>query len=71
MNKQPHPASEFTPKVVANNLETTPSRFNPQMLVVAREAAGLTQSELAEAIGVTQSKISKLEDGLLPNLSDE
>jgi Zn-dependent peptidase ImmA (M78 family)/transcriptional regulator with XRE-family HTH domain len=31
----------------------------------------MTQSELAVAIGVTQSKISKLEDGLLPTLSAE
>ena len=33
-----------------------------QMVFDARQAAGLTQQELAEAIGTTQSVISKLED---------
>jgi len=35
------------------------------MLILAREARGLTQSELAKAIGVTQAKISKYENGML------
>lgn len=39
--------------------------FNPDMLVLARESRGLTQSELARKIDTTQSKISKLEDGLM------
>jgi Zn-dependent peptidase ImmA (M78 family) len=38
---------------------------NPEMLVVARESRGLTQTALAEKIGVTQSKISKYELGML------
>jgi transcriptional regulator with XRE-family HTH domain len=33
-----------------------------QMLYDARQAAGLTQKELANAIGVTESVISELED---------
>jgi ribosome-binding protein aMBF1 (putative translation factor) len=33
-----------------------------QMIYDARHAAGLTQQELAEAIGTTQSVISQLED---------
>ena len=38
---------------------------NPQMLILARESRGMTQSELAEAVGVTQGKISKYENGML------
>jgi Zn-dependent peptidase ImmA (M78 family)/transcriptional regulator with XRE-family HTH domain len=38
---------------------------NPEMLVVARESRGLTQTTLAEKIGVTQSKISKYELAML------
>lgn len=34
------------------------------MLVIAREASGLTQSELARIIGVSQATVSKLENGL-------
>lgn len=37
--------------------------FNPAMLVLAREAAGLTQSSLAQQTGVSQARISKLEGG--------
>ncbi len=40
-------------------------RVNPDMLALAREARGLTQGELAEAINVSQSKVSKYEVGLL------
>lgn len=39
--------------------------FNPEMLVLAREARGLTQTELSARLGVSQSKVSKLEDGLI------
>jgi Zn-dependent peptidase ImmA (M78 family)/transcriptional regulator with XRE-family HTH domain len=39
--------------------------INPEMLVVARESRGLTQTALAEKIGVTQSKVSKYEIGSL------
>ncbi|HKW97184.1 MAG TPA: XRE family transcriptional regulator [Bryobacteraceae bacterium] len=38
--------------------------FNPDMLTLAREFRGLTQTELAENIGVKQAFISKLESGL-------
>ena len=33
-----------------------------QMIFDARQSAGLTQTELAEAVGTTQSVISQLED---------
>jgi Zn-dependent peptidase ImmA (M78 family)/transcriptional regulator with XRE-family HTH domain len=38
---------------------------NPDMLVLARESCGLNQTELAEAVSVTQGKISKSENGML------
>lgn len=40
------------------------SEFNPEMLTLARESRGLTQLELAEAVGITQSSVSKFENGL-------
>jgi Zn-dependent peptidase ImmA (M78 family)/DNA-binding XRE family transcriptional regulator len=43
---------------------------NPDMIVVAREARGLTQSALADRIGVSQGTISKYESGLR-RVSDE
>src|SRR6266481_172406 len=45
-------------------------KVNPQMLVLGREASGLTQKELAEAIEVSQAQISKFEAGLL-DVSDD
>jgi len=39
--------------------------FNPDMLTLARESCALTQGALADAIGVSQSKIAKFEAGLL------
>ena len=39
-------------------------RFNPAMLTLAREAKGLTQSQLASALGFSQSTIGKWENGL-------
>ena len=42
-----------------------PSIFNPRMLVLAREALGITQGELADACGVSQSLVSKAEAGVL------
>ncbi len=46
------------------------ANVNPDMLVVAREARGLSQSALAERIGVTQGKVSKYESGML-SVTDE
>jgi len=39
---------------------------NANMLILAREARGLTQRELAEKLAVKQGTISKMEAGLLP-----
>lgn len=38
---------------------------NPDMIVLAREARQLSQKDLADAIGVNQTKVSKFELGLL------
>lgn len=45
--------------------------INPAMLVVAREARGLGQKELAEAAGISQGKLSKIENGLLSPGGDD
>jgi Zn-dependent peptidase ImmA (M78 family)/DNA-binding XRE family transcriptional regulator len=39
--------------------------LNPDMVRLAREARGMTQSELAEAAGVQQGTVSKAENGLI------
>jgi len=35
--------------------------INPEMLILAREAAGLTQTELADRLGIAQGKVSRIE----------
>lgn len=45
-------------------------KINPQMLVLARESRGLSQAELAAAIGASQGKVSKFENGIL-DVSDD
>lgn len=42
------------------------SVVNPFMVQIGRESRGLTQSDLAAALGVTQGRISKIETGALP-----
>ena len=39
--------------------------FNPEMVVLARESRALTQSALAREVGLSQSKLSKIENGEL------
>jgi Zn-dependent peptidase ImmA (M78 family)/DNA-binding XRE family transcriptional regulator len=43
---------------------------NPNMVILARESRGLTQSELAEKLDVTQAIVSRIEAGLF-DVSDE
>jgi len=45
--------------------ETKTNVFNPDMLIIARESRGITQSELASVLNISQGKISKVENGLL------
>src|SRR6267378_1919278 len=47
------------------------SRFNPGMLRLARDLRGITQAELADATSVTQALVSKTENGIIVNPSDE
>jgi Zn-dependent peptidase ImmA (M78 family)/DNA-binding XRE family transcriptional regulator len=44
--------------------------INPEMLTLAREARGMTQSDLAAATEIAQSQISKFEAGLQPIPND-
>src|SRR4051794_12080246 len=41
------------------------NRFNPEMMILARERQGMRQTALAEAIGVRQATISRYEAGLV------
>lgn len=40
------------------------SQVNPRMVTLAREAAGMTQTALAHAAGISQAQLSKIEHGL-------
>ncbi len=45
--------------------------FNPDLLIVAREAAGITQSELASRAGFAQNSISRWEAGIrIPSIDE-
>jgi Zn-dependent peptidase ImmA (M78 family)/transcriptional regulator with XRE-family HTH domain len=47
------------------------SSFNSQMLVLAREACGFTQKELADRMAINQSRLSRIEaDEIIPNEND-
>lgn len=41
-------------------------QVNPQMVILAREARGLSQERLARELGISQGRLSKIEAGLLP-----
>ena len=43
-----------------------PNEVNPNMVILARESKGLTQSQLANKLGVTQAIVSRIEAGLMP-----
>jgi Zn-dependent peptidase ImmA (M78 family)/transcriptional regulator with XRE-family HTH domain len=45
--------------------------FNPEILVLAREVRALSQEEFADLAGVSQSKVSKVEAGLLIPSDDD
>lgn len=42
------------------------SNINPALVTVARESRGMTQSELAQRVGMSQARLSKIEAGLTP-----
>jgi Zn-dependent peptidase ImmA (M78 family)/transcriptional regulator with XRE-family HTH domain len=41
------------------------NKFNPEMLILAREYRGMSQTALAEALSITQATVSRYESGLL------
>lgn len=41
------------------------ARFNPDMVILAREAKGLTQAELSRELSVNQGTVSRIESGML------
>jgi Zn-dependent peptidase ImmA (M78 family) len=47
------------------------TRFNADMLVLAREVRALSQDELADKAGLSQSKVSKIEASLLTPSDDD
>ena len=46
-------------------MQLNESQFNYQMITLARESRGISQTELAKLSGLSQGKISKIETGLL------
>jgi Zn-dependent peptidase ImmA (M78 family)/transcriptional regulator with XRE-family HTH domain len=46
------------------------TNFNPEMLILARESWGFSQTELAELVAVNQGTISRIEAGLLSPSDD-
>ena len=40
-------------------------KFNPEMLILARESRGITQSEMAKKLSVSQGNVSKIESGMI------
>jgi Zn-dependent peptidase ImmA (M78 family)/transcriptional regulator with XRE-family HTH domain len=52
-------------------MQTAQEEFNPARLTLAREALGLTQTALSSKASISQSKISKIEDGSLPPTSED
>jgi Zn-dependent peptidase ImmA (M78 family)/plasmid maintenance system antidote protein VapI len=52
-------------RIVRNRLAgEREDRINPEVLVIARESRGLTQSELARRLAITQGALSKIEGGV-------
>lgn len=45
--------------------------FNPQMFKLGRDRMALTQADLAQSAGVTQALVSKMENGLIQEPSDD
>lgn len=49
----------------AKETSSSLNRFNPQMLGLAREFEGWTQTELADRLRVSQGTVSKIEEGIM------
>lgn len=51
--------------------QASQSEANPQMITLGRQSRGLTQSELAERVSLTQGTVSKIEAGVVKASRDE
>src|ERR1041385_2342916 len=61
----------FVRRVGAARRRTMSQTANPDMIALARESRGLTQTALAEDMQVSQGKVSKIESGLLRPSDDD
>lgn len=50
---------------------TTTTTANAEMIVLARECSGLSQGELAAQVGMSHSRLSRIEAGLYPASADD
>ena len=46
-------------------------KLNPEMVILAREFQGMTQAELGDSSGLTQSRVARVEAGIGADLSEE
>jgi Zn-dependent peptidase ImmA (M78 family)/transcriptional regulator with XRE-family HTH domain len=46
-------------------------KVNPELVALARESRGITQKDLATLLDVSQSRISKIEDDIASDISDD
>lgn len=70
--KVPQPNDGSGSDAQTKTKETTPQvqlPLNPEMLYLARTSLGFTQTQMAEKLEVTQSRLSRIEDGLITESS--
>lgn len=63
MNEQLEFASDVMPVESIQRAKVIPFSLNTGMLILAREAKGFSQKDLADHVGCTQSRLSKIESG--------
>lgn len=71
VNKQLEFGAEFMPSVSLQGVKAASCQINTETLILAREAKGLTQKDLADQIGCRQSRLSKIESGELTPLEND
>ncbi|MGG1637240.1 ImmA/IrrE family metallo-endopeptidase [Paenibacillus sp. NRS-1760] len=47
------------------------NEYNPQLFIIGRESRGISQNEMSKQLGISQGKLSKIENGLLPVNEEE
>src|SRR5438132_621383 len=68
-NLSPQKRSQIAKKAAAARWSPKAKRMdtiNPDMISLARESRGLTQTELANRLSIPQARLSKIESGVLP-----